>query len=99
MPMKTCIDCGMVFPAENSSAKRCCLCVAKHRAKEASVKVYPKPAVDALTRDVRLTDAAGKSYGVWRKDQMLAEQKAREELEAALARNEKHRKKKERQSE
>ena len=55
MPMKTCIDCGMVFPAEN--------------------------------------------YGVWRKDQMLAEQKAREELEAALARNEKHRKKKERQSE
>lgn len=41
MPMKTCIDCGMVFPAENSSAKRCCLCVAKHRAKEASVKVYP----------------------------------------------------------
>lgn len=99
MPMKTCIDCGMVFPAENSSAKRCCLCVAKHRAKETSVKVYPKPAVDALTRDVRLADAAGKSYGVWRKDQMLAEQKAREELEAALARNEKHRKKKERQSE
>lgn len=99
MPMKTCIDCGMVFPAENSSAKRCCLCVAKHRSKEASVKVHPKPAVDALTRDVRLADAAGKSYGVWRKDQMLAEQKAREELEAALARNEKHRKKKERQSE
>ena len=64
MPMKTCIDCGMVFPAENSSAKRCCLCVAKHRAKEASVKVYPKPAVDALTRDVRLADAAGKSYGM-----------------------------------
>ena len=99
MPMKTCIDCGMVFPAENSSAKRCCLCVAQHRAKGALVKVYPKPAVDALTRDVRLADAAGKSYGVWRKDQMLAEQKAREELEAALARNEKHRKKKERQSE
>ena len=99
MPMKTCIDCGMVFPAENSSAKRCCLCVAKHRAKGALVKAYPKPAVDALTRDVRLADAAGKSYGVWRKDQMLAEKNARDQLEAALARNEKHRKKKERQSE
>jgi len=99
MPMRVCIDCGTVFPAENSNVKRCCLCVAKHGAKAAATKAYPKPAVDALTRDVRLADAAGKSYGVWRKDQMLAEQKAREELEATLARNEQRHKKKERQSE
>ena len=99
MPMKVCIDCGTVFQAENSNAKRCCLCAAKHGVKPAAPKVYPKPAVDALTRDTRLADAAGKSYGVWRKDQMLAEQKAREELEAKLARNEQRRKKKERQSE
>lgn len=85
--MKVCIDCGTVFPAENFGAKRCCLCAAKHKTKPAAPKVYPKPPVDALTRDVREADAAGKSYGVWRKDEMLAEQKAREELEAKLARN------------
>ena len=95
MPMKVCVDCGTVFPAENFNAKRCCLCAAKHGVKPAPKKTYPKPVVDALTRDVRLADAAGKSYGVWRKDQMLAEQKAREELEAKLARNEQRNKKKE----
>lgn len=85
--IKVCVDCGTVFPAENFGAKRCCLCAAKHKTKPAAPKVYQKPPVDALTRDVREADAAGKSYGVWRKDEMLAEQKAREELEAKLARN------------
>lgn len=63
MPMRVCVDCGTVFPAENFNAKRCCLCAAKHGVKPAAHKVYPKPAVDALTRDAREADAAGISYG------------------------------------
>ena len=87
MAMKVCIDCGTVFPAENFGAKRCCLCAAKYKTKTAAPKVYPKPPVDALTRDVREADAAGISYGKLQVKRMLAKQKAREELEAKRARN------------
>lgn len=97
MAMKVCIDCGTVFPAENFGAKRCCLCAAKYKTKPAAPKMYPKPPVDALTRDVREADAAGKSYGVWRKDQMLAEQKAREKLEEELTHIERLHKEKEKE--
>lgn len=97
MAMKVCIDCGTVFPAENFGAKRCCLCAAKHKTKTAAPKVYPKPPVDALTRDVREADATGKSYGVWRKDQMLAEQKAREKLKEELTHIERLHKEKEKE--
>lgn len=38
--MKVCIDCGIVFPAENFGAKRCCLCAAKHKTKPAAPKVW-----------------------------------------------------------
>lgn len=85
--MKVCIDCGIVFPAENFGAKRCCLCAAKHKTKPAAPKVYPKPPVDALTRDAREADAAGISYGKLQIKRMLAKQKAREELEVKLAQN------------
>lgn len=87
MPMKICVDCGTVFPAENWGAKRCCLCAAKHGTKPTKPKRYPNQPVDALTADVRKADAAGKSYGNWRKDQLLAEQKAWEELEAKIEQN------------
>lgn len=66
MPMKVCIDCGTIFPAEHIGAKRCCLCAAKHGTEPTAEKVYPKPPVDDLTRDVRQADASGKSYGFWR---------------------------------
>lgn len=87
MAMKVCIDCGTVFPVENFGAKRCCLCAAKHKTKPAAPKMYPKPPVDALTRDVREADAAGISYGKLQVKRMLAKRKARETLEAKQARN------------
>lgn len=58
MPMKVCIDCGTIFPAEHIGAKRCCLCAAKHGTEPTAEKVYPKPPVDDLTRDVRQADAS-----------------------------------------
>lgn len=97
MPMKVCVDCGTVFPADSIGAVRCCLCAARKRAKSVAKKAYPQPPVDELVRDVRLADAAGKSYGVWRKDQMLAEQKAREALEEELAHIERLHKEKEKE--
>lgn len=79
MPMKVCIDCGTIFPAEHIGAKRCCLCAAKHGT---------EPPVDDLTRDVRQADASGKSYGFWRAGLLLAKQKAREEMEVKKAQRE-----------
>ena len=99
MPMKVCIDCGTVFPAEHSGAKRCCICTAKHGTKPAAEKVYPKPPVDDLTRDVRQADASGKSYGFWRAGLLLAKQKAREEMEAKKAQREQPREEKGEQEE
>lgn len=88
MPMKVCIDCGTIFPAEHIGAKRCCLCAAKHGTEPTTEKVYPKPPVDDLTRDVRQADASGKSYGFWRAGLLLAKQKAREEMEVKKAQRE-----------
>lgn len=89
MPMKVCIDCGMVFPAEHIGAKRCCICAAQHEVKPAAEKIYPKPPVDDLTRDVRQADASGKSYGFWRAGLLLAAQKIREEMAAEKAQKDK----------
>ena len=55
------------------------------------------PATDAGC-DVRKADAAGKPYGYWRLDELLKEQKAREELDNLIERNRK-RKEHERQQE
>lgn len=99
MPIKVCVDCGTIFPAENFNAKRCCLCAAKHGVKPAAEKVYPKPPVDDLTRDARQADAAGKSYGFWRASLLLAKQKAREEIEAKKAQREQSREEKGEQEE
>ena len=99
MPMKICVDCGTVFPAENWGAKRCCLCAAKYGTKPATKKRYQNPPVDALTADVRRADAMGLSYGNMRKNELLAKQKAREELEAKIERNRQRREKEKGQSE
>lgn len=48
-----------------------------------------------LTADVRKADAAGKSYGYWRLDELLKEQKAREELDNLIERNRERRERKE----
>ena len=52
------------------------------------------PATDAGC-DVRKADAAGKSYGYWRLDELLKEQKAREELDNLIERNRERRERKE----
>ena len=44
---------------------------------------------EKLPADVRKADAAGKSYGYWRLDELLKEQKAREELDNLIERNRK----------
>lgn len=85
--MKVCIDCGIVFPRRTSAQRGAASGAAKHKTKPAAPKVYPKPPVDALTRDAREADAAGISYGKLQIKRMLAKQKAREELEAKLAQN------------
>lgn len=72
-----CCDCGTEFYGANN-ARRCPKC----REIRAQNKPLPPSEVDELMLDVREADAAGKSYGRWRADQLLAKQEARRRLEA-----------------
>lgn len=85
MIIKTCVDCGAVILSNNVTARRCPVCA--ERFAERVRKKYKNPPADPLTADVRKADAAGKSYGYWRLDELLKEQKAREELEAKQVQN------------
>lgn len=75
MIIKTCVDCGAVILSNNVTARRCPVCA--ERFAERARKKYKNPPADPLTADVRKADAAGKSYGYWRLDELLKEQKAR----------------------
>lgn len=85
MIIKTCVDCGAVILSNNVTARRCPVCA--ERFAERVRKKYKNPPADPLTADVRKADAAGKSYGYWRLDELLKEQKAREELDNLIKRN------------
>ena len=85
MIIKTCVDCGAVILSNNVTARRCPVCA--ERFAERVRKKYKNPPADPLTADVRKADAAGKSYGYWRLDELLKEQKAREELDNLIGRN------------
>lgn len=85
MIIKICVDCGAVILSNNVTARRCAIC--ESRFIERTREKYKKPPVDPLTADVRKADAAGKSYGYWRLDELLEEQKAREELDNLIERN------------
>lgn len=85
MIIKTCVDCGAVILSNNVTARRCPVCA--ERFAERVRKKYKNPPADPLTADVRKADAAGKSYGYWRLDELLKEQKAREELDNLIERN------------
>ena len=74
MIIKTCVDCGAVILSNNVTARRCPVCA--ERFAERVRKKYKNPPADPLTADVRKADAAGKSYGYWRLDELLKEQKA-----------------------
>lgn len=87
MIIKTCVDCGAVILSNNVTARRCPVCA--ERFAERVRKKYKNPPADPLTADVRKADAAGKSYGYWRLDELLKEQKAREELDNLIERNRK----------
>lgn len=76
MIIKTCVDCGAVILSNNVTARRCPVCA--ERFAERVRKKYKNPPADPLTADVRKADAAGKSYGYWRLDELLKEQKARQ---------------------
>lgn len=83
--IKTCVDCGAVILSNNVTARRCPVCA--ERFAERVRKKYKNPPADPLTADVRKADAAGKSYGYWRLDELLKEQKARKELDNLIERN------------
>lgn len=85
MIIKICVDCGAVILSNNVTARRCAIC--ESRFIERAREKYKKPPADPLTADVRKADAAGKSYGYWRLDELLEEQKAREELDNLIERN------------
>lgn len=85
MQIKICIDCGAVILSQNVTARRCPICA--ERFAERARKKYKNPPIDPLTGDVRQADAEGKSYGNWRKDKWLAEQKAKEEFNKMLEKN------------
>lgn len=85
MIIKICVDCGAVILSNNVTARRCAIC--ESRFIERTREKYKKPPADPLTADVRKADAAGKSYGYWRLDELLEEQKAREELDNLIERN------------
>lgn len=87
MIIKTCVDCGAVILSNNVTARRCPVCA--ERFAERVRKKYKNPPADPLTADVRKADAARKSYGYWRLDELLKEQKAREELDNLIERNRK----------
>lgn len=91
--IKTCVDCGAVILSNNVTARRCPVCA--ERFAERVRKKYKNPPADPLTADVRKADAAGKSYGYWRLDKLLKEQKAREELDNLIERNRERRERKE----
>ena len=93
MIIKTCVDCGAVILSNNVTARRCPVCA--ERFAERVCKKYKNPPADPLTADVRKADAAGKSYGYWRLDELLKEQKAREELDNLIERNRERRERKE----
>lgn len=93
MIIKTCVDCGAVILSNNVTARRCPVCA--ERFAERVRKKYKNPPADPLTADVRKADAAGKSYGYWRLDELLKEQKAREELDNLIERNRERREQKE----
>lgn len=93
MIIKTCVDCGAVILSNNVTARRCPVCA--ERFAERVRKKYKNPPADPLTADVRKADAAGKSYGYWRLDELLKEQKAREELDNLIERNRERRERKE----
>ena len=93
MIIKTCVDCGAVILSNNVTARRCPVCA--ERFAERARKKYKNPPADPLTADVRKADAAGKSYGYWRLDELLKEQKAREELDNLIERNRERREQKE----
>ena len=69
MIIKTCVDCGAVILSNNVTARRCPVCA--ERFAERVRKKYKNPPADPLTADVRKADAAGKSYGYWRLDELL----------------------------
>lgn len=93
MIIKTCVDCGAMILSNNVTARRCPVCA--ERFAERVRKKYKNPPADPLTADVRKADAAGKSYGYWRLDELLKEQKAREELDNLIERNRERRERKE----
>lgn len=93
MIIKTCVDCGAVILSNNVTARRCPVCA--ERFAERARKKYKNPPADPLTADVRKADAEGKSYGYWRLDELLKEQKAREELDNLIKRNKERREQKE----
>lgn len=93
MIIKICVDCGAVILSNNVTARRCPVCA--ERFAERVRKKYKNPPADPLTADVRKADAAGKSYGYWRLDELLEEQKAREELDNLIERNRERRERKE----
>lgn len=93
MIIKICVDCGAVILSNNVTARRCAIC--ESRFIERTREKYKKPPADPLTADVRKADAAGKSYGYWRLDELLKEQKAREKLDNLIERNRERRERKE----
>lgn len=93
MIIKTCVDCGAVILSNNVTARRCPVCA--ERFAERARKKYKNPPADPLTADVRKADAEGKSYGYWSLDELLKEQKAREELDNLIERNRERREQKE----
>lgn len=93
MIIKTCVDCGAVILSNNVTARRCPVCA--ERFAERARKKYKNPPADPLTADVRKADAEGKSYWYWRLDELLKEQKTREELDNLIERNRERREQKE----
>lgn len=79
--LKKCADCGTVFVAENPASKYCPCCSARRNIPgPARWNGYRKPPPDALTLDVRVADAAGLSYGVWRAREDDRKRKAKEAI-------------------
>ncbi len=72
MKITTCIRCGQQFEATVKNQNLCAVCKQKEVQKRKVRKANTKQPLSDLSNDVRAADAAGKSYGNWRKDMLLA---------------------------
>lgn len=86
MPMfKVCKSCKETFIADSPLFKLCPVCNAKSQtppAERAKKNYHMKP--DKLMLDVRMADAAGLSYGVWRQREDEKKRKAKEAIHSKI---------------